>query len=73
MVLLAGNGTVARAQSTALEPYRVGPYGADRYRDRLGPSEEFEKEGFIFVFQDVRGRFMSEGEFVNMRPHIDDK
>lgn len=49
-------------------PYRVAPYGADKYKTRLGPSEAFEKEGFIFVFQDVRGKFMSEGEFVNMRP-----
>ncbi len=54
-------------------PYTVAPYGIDRYKTRLGPSEEFEKEGFIFVFQDVRGRFMSEGEFVNMRPHIPEK
>jgi len=49
-------------------PYRVAPYGADKYKTRLGPSDAFEKEGFIFVFQDVRGKFMSEGEFVNMRP-----
>lgn len=49
-------------------PYRVAPYGSDKYKSRLGPSEIFEKEGFIFVFQDVRGKFMSEGEFVNMRP-----
>lgn len=49
-------------------PYRVAPYGASKYKTRLGPSESFEKEGFIFVFQDVRGKFMSEGEFVNMRP-----
>tara|TARA_Y100000782_G_scaffold51598_1_gene57347 strand:+ start:1407 stop:3281 length:1875 start_codon:yes stop_codon:yes gene_type:complete len=49
-------------------PYRVAPYGADKYKTRLGPSDDFEKEGFIFVFQDVRGKFMSEGEFVNMRP-----
>jgi putative CocE/NonD family hydrolase len=54
-------------------PYSVSPYGLDRYKDQLGPSEEFEKEGFIFVFQDVRGRFMSEGEYVNMRPHIENK
>ena len=38
-----------------------------------GPSEEFEKSGYIFVYQDVRGRWMSEGEFVEMRPHIDEK
>ena len=49
-------------------PYRVAPYGVSKYKKRLGPSEAFEKEGFIFVFQDVRGKFMSEGEFVNMRP-----
>jgi putative CocE/NonD family hydrolase len=49
-------------------PYGIGPYGLDRYRDRLGPEEAYETESFIFVFQDVRGRHMSEGEFVNMRP-----
>jgi putative CocE/NonD family hydrolase len=49
-------------------PYAVGPYGSDKYKTRLGPDEMFEKEGFIFVFQDVRGKFMSEGEYVNMRP-----
>ncbi len=54
-------------------PYSVGPYGADRYKKKLGPSARFEQEGFIFVFQDVRGRKMSEGRFVNMRPHRDKK
>ncbi|MFT5674494.1 MAG: putative CocE/NonD family hydrolase [Paraglaciecola sp.] len=49
-------------------PYSVAPYGIDKYAKKLGPSAEFEKEGFIFVSQDVRGRFRSEGEFVNMRP-----
>lgn len=50
-------------------PYSVAPYGLDRYRERLGPTADYEQERFIFVFQDVRGRHMSEGEFVNMRPH----
>ncbi len=54
-------------------PYSVGPYGVDQYPSRLGPSDEFEKGGYIFVYQDVRGRWMSEGEFVEMRPHIDEK
>jgi uncharacterized protein len=54
-------------------PYSVAPYGEDQYPKRLGPSDEFEKSGYIFVYQDVRGRWMSEGEFVEMRPHIDDK
>jgi putative CocE/NonD family hydrolase len=54
-------------------PYSVAPYGEDKYPPRLGPSDEFEKAGYIFVSQDVRGRWMSEGEFVEMRPHIDEK
>jgi putative CocE/NonD family hydrolase len=54
-------------------PYDVGPYGEDKYPPHLGPSEEFEKSGYIFVYQDVRGRWMSEGEFIEMRPHIDNK
>ncbi|MFB3786036.1 MAG: CocE/NonD family hydrolase [bacterium] len=53
-------------------PYSVAPYGADRYREYLGP-RGMEEEGYIFVFQDVRGRYMSEGEFVHMRPHNDNK
>jgi hypothetical protein len=51
-------------------PYSVGPYGVDRYKDNLGPSPFFGREGYIFVYQDVRGRWMSEGEHVNMRPHL---
>ena len=54
-------------------PYSVGPYGVDRYKDNLGPSPFFAKEGYIFVYQDVRGRWMSEGTHVNMRPIIADK
>jgi len=50
-------------------PYSVAPYGADNYRDQLGPSDLFAREKYIFVYQDVRGRSMSEGEFVNVRPH----
>jgi hypothetical protein len=49
-------------------PYGVAPYGADAYRPSLGPSDIFMKDGYIFVYQDVRGRTMSEGEFANMRP-----
>jgi putative CocE/NonD family hydrolase len=50
-------------------PYSVGPYGVDNYRAMPGPSEQFVREGFIFAFQDVRGRYLSEGTFVDMRPH----
>ncbi len=49
-------------------PYSVAPYGPTVYRTQLGPSPLFQKEGFIFVFQDVRGRNMSEGDFMWMKP-----
>jgi putative CocE/NonD family hydrolase len=54
-------------------PYSVQPYGADHYRDNLGPSPLFASAGYVFAYQDVRGRWMSEGTFVNMRPHNPDK
>ena len=54
-------------------PYSVGPYGIDNYPKSLGPSEKFAHEGFIFAYQDVRGRYMSEGEFLDMRPYIKNK
>ncbi len=50
-------------------PYNVGPYGVENYKTSLGPSDRFGREQFIFVYQDVRGRYMSEGDFVNMTPH----
>lgn len=51
-------------------PYSISPYGADRYRENIGPSPLFAKEGYIIVYQDVRGRWMSEGEFEHVRPHL---
>src|SRR2546429_355588 len=53
--------------------YSVGPSGTDNYRKHLGPTAVSEKDGFIFVYQDVRGRFMSEGMFIEMTPHKDMK
>jgi putative CocE/NonD family hydrolase len=54
-------------------PYSVAPYGPNDYKTALGPSLLFQKAPYIFVYQDVRGKFMSEGEYVNMRPHIEGK
>jgi putative CocE/NonD family hydrolase len=51
-------------------PYSVGPYGPTAYPRAIGPSPRFADEGFIIVYQDVRGRFMSEGDFVHMTPWI---
>jgi putative CocE/NonD family hydrolase len=49
-------------------PFSVAPYGADAFPGSLGPSELFAREGYIFVYQDVRGLWASEGEFVHVRP-----
>ncbi|GAC1446467.1 MAG: CocE/NonD family hydrolase [Pyrinomonadaceae bacterium] len=49
-------------------PYSVAPYGANEYKSFVGPSPLFTKEKYIFVYQDVRGKWESEGDYVNMRP-----
>lgn len=54
-------------------PYGVEPYGRDNYPRGLGPSAAFAQEGYIFVYQDVRGRYMSEGDFKWMTPYIVNK
>ena len=57
-------------------PYGVAPYEEDEFPDYpwyLGPPQPMAEEGFIFVYQDVRGRFMSEGTFINMRPDLDQR
>lgn len=58
-------------------PYSAGveiddelQYGVDFYPDHVGPSPEFEQSGYIFVQQDVRGRYMSEGKWQEMTPHV---
>ncbi len=50
-------------------PYSCQPYGSDQYRTALGPSELLQKAGYLFVYQDVRGRYKSEGAFEQVRPH----
>ena len=54
-------------------PYSVAPYGTDNYPKRLGPAASFLADGFIFVYQDVRGRFQSDGTFIEVTPHKDVK
>ncbi|MDX2192050.1 MAG: CocE/NonD family hydrolase [Gemmatimonadales bacterium] len=49
-------------------PYSVAPYGAFPHTPVLGPNRKFMDDGFIVVYQDVRGRFMSEGYFAYMTP-----
>lgn len=54
-------------------PYSLQPYGENKYPGGLVPSMLFVKEGYIIVYQDVRGRWMSEGNFVDIRPYNPDK
>ena len=49
-------------------PYSVGPYGPGKYRTGISPSSTMLREGYIFAFQDVRGAYMSEGVFEDVRP-----
>lgn len=49
-------------------PYSCAPYGEGKFAERLGQTADYERDGFIFACQDVRGKYLSEGEFVNMRP-----
>jgi hypothetical protein len=51
-------------------PYGIGPYDEGKMRGSLGPSGHFLTEKYIFAYQDVRGCYMSEGEFENMRPQL---
>ena len=54
-------------------PYSAGPYGADQYPREVGPNAGLMKEKYIFVNQDVRGRYMSEGINLEVTPYIADK
>ena len=54
-------------------PYSVSPYGKDIYPRRLGPNADLMKEKYIFVYQDVRGRYMSEGINLEATPFIPNK
>ncbi len=54
-------------------PYSIRPYGSSEFRNPLGPSAEFDREGYIFAFQDVRGKYKSEGDFEVIRPPSSDQ
>lgn len=54
-------------------PYGIRPYGEDNFPDKIGPSEYLMKAGYIIVYQNVRGKFLSEGKYLEMTPHQIDK
>jgi predicted acyl esterase len=49
-------------------PFPVAPYDETAYPPVLGPDRYMLRDGYIFASQEVRGRYLSEGEFENVRP-----
>ena len=54
-------------------PYSCSPYGEGFSRSLWGSMKLFTKDQYIIVFQDVRGKSMSEGDFINVRPYNPNK
>ena len=54
-------------------PYSCSPYGEDKQARAMGPSRLFASDAYIYVYQDVRGRYMSEGKFEEATPHLASK
>ena len=54
-------------------PYSCKPYGENQYPSAIGPNKYMMEDGYIVVYQDVRGRWMSEGTYDNMRAYIPNK
>ncbi|WP_298897239.1 CocE/NonD family hydrolase [uncultured Psychroserpens sp.] len=54
-------------------PYSCRPYGEDKFSKKVGPNRYLMEEGNIMVYQDVRGRWNSEGVYDNMRAFIPNK
>ena len=54
-------------------PYGCSPYGVDKARYRISPNPFMIRDNYIVVYQDVRGRWASEGAFVEMTPQLDVK
>jgi putative CocE/NonD family hydrolase len=54
-------------------PYSSRPYGEGKFKEKIAPNIRMMQEGYIVVYQDVRGRWMSEGHYENMRAYIPNK
>lgn len=54
-------------------PYSCRPYGEETIPERIISNPDLQAEGFIIVCQDVRGRWMSEGDYTTMTPNKSDE
>ncbi len=67
-VYLPKDATAAHPVLLQRTPYSAGPYGPDAFIAASGPLEGYARDGYILAFQDVRGRYQSEGTFMHVRP-----
>ncbi len=51
-------------------PYNIEPGGPDSFNFFMQLYRRYTEDEYIMVFQDVRGKYMSEGEFEDIRPVI---
>jgi len=54
-------------------PYSCRPYDDNVVPEQIISNPYMQKEGFIIVCQDVRGRWMSEGDYTTMTPNRADE
>ncbi|TDS10865.1 hypothetical protein DFQ03_3756 [Maribacter caenipelagi] len=54
-------------------PYSSQPYGEGNFKTKIAPNIHMMQDGYIVVYQDVRGRWLSEGHYENMRAFNPDK
>ena len=54
-------------------PYSSQPYGAGKFKEKIAPNIHMMKDGYIVVYQDVRGRWLSDGHYENMRAYNPNK
>ena len=54
-------------------PYSSQPYGAGKFKEKIAPNIHMMQDGYIVVYQDVRGRWLSEGHYKNMRAYKPNK
>ena len=51
-------------------PYDIEPRGPSRFNNHFMAYKRYTDDNYIMVYQDVRGRYMSEGDFEDIRPVI---
>ena len=66
-------GTEKRPVLIVRTPYSCAPYGDGWKTDLSEYMYKFLQNRYVIVFQDVRGRYMSEGDFINVRPYNPNK